>query len=98
MESVYAVGCHWIGRRCPVNWPPRSPDLTPLDLFSPLFWLLLKAMAYQVKTQNKDHLKKRTRDSSARITQRMLQRVRRGWERRIRISCQCNGAHIEHVL
>uniref|UniRef100_V5G0A7 Transposable element Tc3 transposase n=1 Tax=Anoplophora glabripennis TaxID=217634 RepID=V5G0A7_ANOGL len=25
---------HWIGRRGPVEWPPRSPDLSPLDFFS----------------------------------------------------------------
>ena len=24
---------HWIGRRGPIEWPPRSPDLTPLDFF-----------------------------------------------------------------
>ncbi len=23
----------WIGRRGPINWPPRSPDLTPCDFF-----------------------------------------------------------------
>lgn len=23
----------WIGRRGPIEWPPRSPDLTPLDFF-----------------------------------------------------------------
>ncbi|KMQ82400.1 hypothetical protein RF55_23126, partial [Lasius niger] len=23
----------WIGRAGPVAWPPRSPDLTPLDFF-----------------------------------------------------------------
>jgi hypothetical protein len=23
----------WIGRAAPIAWPPRSPDLTPLDLF-----------------------------------------------------------------
>ncbi|KAJ4449283.1 hypothetical protein ANN_00681 [Periplaneta americana] len=23
----------WIGRRGPLAWPPRSPDVTPLDLF-----------------------------------------------------------------
>ena len=54
-------------------------------------------MVYQVKTQNKDHLKEHIRDESARITPRMLQRVRREWQRRIRMCCQCNGAHIEHV-
>jgi hypothetical protein len=25
---------HWIGRRVPVEWPERSPDLTPLDFLS----------------------------------------------------------------
>ena len=23
----------WIGRAAPIAWPPRSPDLTPLDFF-----------------------------------------------------------------
>jgi hypothetical protein len=23
----------WIGRAAPMAWPPRSPDLTPLDFF-----------------------------------------------------------------
>ncbi|KAG8274617.1 hypothetical protein J6590_103969 [Homalodisca vitripennis] len=23
----------WIGRDAPIAWPPRSPDLTPLDFF-----------------------------------------------------------------
>lgn len=28
------MGNRWIGRRGPVAWPARSPDLTPLDFFS----------------------------------------------------------------
>ena len=24
---------NWIGNRGPIAWPPRSPDLTPLDFF-----------------------------------------------------------------
>jgi hypothetical protein len=23
----------WIGRDCPMSWPPHSPDITPLDFF-----------------------------------------------------------------
>ena len=23
----------WIGREAPIAWPPRSPDLTPMDFF-----------------------------------------------------------------
>lgn len=24
----------WTGQRGPIDWPPRSPDLTPVDFFS----------------------------------------------------------------
>uniref|UniRef100_A0A1Y1L7H2 Tc1-like transposase DDE domain-containing protein n=1 Tax=Photinus pyralis TaxID=7054 RepID=A0A1Y1L7H2_PHOPY len=33
----------WIGRGGPVAWPPRSPDLTPLDFF---LWGHLKNLVY----------------------------------------------------
>lgn len=33
----------WIGRLGPVAWPPRSPDLTPLDYY---FWGHMKSLVY----------------------------------------------------
>jgi len=36
----------WIGRVSTINWPPRSPDLTPLD-FS--LWGLMKSEVYRKK-------------------------------------------------
>ena len=33
----------WIGRVGPVAWPPRSLDLTPMDLF---LWGYMKALIY----------------------------------------------------
>lgn len=33
----------WIGRGAPVQWPPRSPDLTPLDFF---LWARVKSLVY----------------------------------------------------
>jgi hypothetical protein len=33
----------WIGRRGPVEWPSRSPDLSPLDFY---LWGHLTAMLY----------------------------------------------------
>ena len=32
----------WIGRGGPIPWPPRSPDLSPLDFFS--FWGTLRTL------------------------------------------------------
>jgi len=53
---------HWTGCRWPVEWPLRSPDLTPFDVY---LWGHLKAMEYQVKTENMDHLKGRITDACA---------------------------------
>ena len=34
----------WIGRCSTINWPPRSPDLTPLDF---CLWGLMKGEVYR---------------------------------------------------
>ncbi|GFV10737.1 uncharacterized protein TNCV_1755751 [Trichonephila clavipes] len=47
-------GDHLISRFGPVNWPPRSCDLTPLDYF---LWGYVKSLVYADKPQTLDHLK-----------------------------------------
>ncbi|GFW87440.1 transposable element Tc3 transposase [Trichonephila clavipes] len=42
-----------ISRFGPVNWPPRSCDLTPLDYF---LWGYVKSLVYVDKPQTLDHL------------------------------------------
>ncbi|CAF1503241.1 unnamed protein product [Adineta ricciae] len=44
----------WIGRRETVEWPPRSPDLTPCD-FS--LWGIVKDRVYTEKPRNINHMK-----------------------------------------
>jgi hypothetical protein len=46
----------WIGREGPVNWPPRSPDLTPLDFF---LWGYIKSIVYTTRPLNRDDLRER---------------------------------------
>ncbi|GFW92758.1 transposable element Tc3 transposase [Trichonephila clavipes] len=41
----------------PVNWPPRSCDLTPLDYF---LWGYVKSLVYADKPQTLDHLEDNT--------------------------------------
>jgi hypothetical protein len=36
----------WLGRGGPVAWPPRSPDLTPLDYY---LWGHMKMLVYESK-------------------------------------------------
>ena len=47
-------GEHFISRSGPVNWPPRSCGLTPLDYF---LWGYVKAQVYTDKPASIDALK-----------------------------------------
>ncbi|GFV48438.1 uncharacterized protein TNCV_3027081 [Trichonephila clavipes] len=46
-------GDRLVSRFEPVNWPPRSCDLTPLDYF---LWGYVKSLVYADKPQTLDHL------------------------------------------
>jgi hypothetical protein len=51
----------WTGRRGPVEWPPRPPDLTPVDFF---FWGVVKDKVSSQKphtVDDNDSLHKRSR-------------------------------------
>ncbi|GFW64566.1 uncharacterized protein TNCV_3513881 [Trichonephila clavipes] len=54
----------------PVNWPPRSCDLTPLDYF---LWGYVKSLVYADKPQTLDHLEDNIRRVIAYIRQQMLE-------------------------
>ena len=43
----------WIGRGGPVPWPPRSPDLTPLDFF---LWGPMKSPVYDTPGESEQSL------------------------------------------
>ncbi|CAJ0934947.1 unnamed protein product [Ranitomeya imitator] len=78
---VYHLGCQvraflheqfpgtWIGRHGPVEWPPRSPDPTPLDFY---LWGHLKAIVYAVKIRDAQHLKQRILEACASISSAVL--------------------------
>jgi hypothetical protein len=82
----------WIGRGGRIAWPPRSPDLTPLDFF---LWGYVKNIVYQVKINDLQHLKARMRDAVATVTPNMLQATRNEVEYRLDICHATKGAHIE---
>ena len=43
----------WSGRGGPVAWPPRSPDLTPLDYYQ---WGHMKTLVYEIKVNSREAL------------------------------------------
>ncbi|GFT39835.1 uncharacterized protein TNCV_4869831 [Trichonephila clavipes] len=80
-------GDRLISRFGPVNWPPRSCDLTPLDYF---LWGYVKSLVYADKPQTLDHLKDNIRRVIADIRPQMLEKVIENWTSRldyIRASC-----------
>jgi hypothetical protein len=82
----------WIGRSGPIAWPPRSPDLTPVDFF---LWGYVKNIVYQVKINDLQHLKACIRDVVAMVTPNMLQATWNEVEYRLDICRATKGACIE---
>ncbi|GFX81661.1 uncharacterized protein TNCV_4644991 [Trichonephila clavipes] len=73
-------GDHLISRFGPVNWPPRSCGLTPLDYF---LWGYVKSLVYADKPQPLDHLEDNIRRVIADIRPQMLGKVIENWRSRL---------------
>ncbi|GFX71275.1 hypothetical protein TNCV_3410451 [Trichonephila clavipes] len=67
-------GDRLISRFGPVNWPPRSCDLTPLDNF---LWGYVMSLVYADKPQTLDHLEDNIRRVIADIRPQMLEKSHR---------------------
>lgn len=89
----------WIGRgnNAPANWPPRSPDLTPMDYF---LWGKLKTMVYSNPVNTEDELWARIQNSVniLRLDAEMMNRVQFNFLRRINLCVQENGSHFQQLL
>jgi len=46
----------WLGRGGPIAWPPRSPDLTPLDYY---LWGHMKTLVYETMVNSRAALRHR---------------------------------------
>ncbi|GFX78368.1 putative transposable element [Trichonephila clavipes] len=73
-------GDRLISRFGPVNWPPRSCDLIPLDYF---LWGYVKSLVYADKPQMLDHLEDNIRRVIADIRPQMLEKVIENWTSRL---------------
>ncbi|ERL85978.1 hypothetical protein D910_03392 [Dendroctonus ponderosae] len=85
----------WIGRNGPVNWPPRPPDLTPMDFF---FWGHIKSLVYRTPVQNEQELVTRIRESAQNVSPGMLRRVHNNMIKRAQTCLELNGQKFEHLL
>jgi len=60
----------WIGRDGPTPWPPRSPDITPLDFF---LWRNIKDKVFSTPVPDTANRKARITDAFVTMTEDMLE-------------------------
>jgi len=85
----------WIGRRGPIEWPPRSPDLSPLDYF---LWGHLKSKVFSTKPNSIQDLQERITTECRKITADILENVRNRFEQNLYYCMEVNGHHFQHLL
>ncbi|GFW23266.1 transposable element Tc3 transposase [Trichonephila clavipes] len=88
-------GDRLISRFGPVNWPPRSCDLTPLDYF---LWGYVKSLVYVDKPQTLDHLEDNIRRVIADIRPQMLEKVIENWTSRLDYILASRGSHMPEII
>ncbi|GFT62702.1 uncharacterized protein TNCV_3096351 [Trichonephila clavipes] len=88
-------GDRLISRFGPVNWPPRSCDLTPLDYF---LWGYVKSLVYADKPQTLDHLEDNIRRVIADIRPQMLEKVIVNWTSRLDYIRASRGSHMPEII
>ncbi|GFU85874.1 transposable element Tc3 transposase [Trichonephila clavipes] len=88
-------GDRLISRFGPVNWPPRSCDLTPLDYF---LWGYVKSLVYSDKPQTLDHLEDNIRRVIADIRPQMLEKVIENWTSRLDYIRASRGSLMPEII
>lgn len=84
----------WIGRDGPWPWPPRSPDLTPMDFF---VWGRAKELVYTTEIRTKDELVQRINDAFTTMKEEMMLKVTTTTVRnRARACIRNGGSHFEN--
>ncbi|GFX79989.1 DUF4817 domain-containing protein [Trichonephila clavipes] len=88
-------GDRLISRFGPVNWPPRSCDLTLLDYF---LWSYVKSLVYADKPQTLDHLEDNIPRVIADIRPQMLEKVIENWTSRLDCIRASRGSHMPEII
>lgn len=79
----------------PIRWPPRSPDLTPIDFF---VWSHIKEIVYATPSRTLQDLENRIQAAFASITPQMLRNVVRQNVFRVRKCREVHGQHFENFI
>ncbi|GFW02413.1 putative LOC100569746 [Trichonephila clavipes] len=88
-------GYRLISRFVPVNRPPRSCDLTPLDYF---LYDYVKSLVHADKPQTLDHLEDNIRRVFADIRPQMLENVIKNWTSRLDYIRASRGSPMQEII
>ncbi|GFU88608.1 hemocyanin B chain [Trichonephila clavipes] len=88
-------GDRLISRFGPVNWPPRSCDLTPLDYFLSGY---VKSLVHADKPQTLDHLEDNIRRVIADIRPQMLEKIIENWTSRLDYIRASRGSPMPEII
>ncbi|GFV53190.1 transposable element Tc3 transposase [Trichonephila clavipes] len=88
-------GDRLIPRFGPVNWPPRSCDLTPLDYF---LWGYVKSLVYADKPQTLDHLEDNIHRVNADMRPQMLEKMFENWTSRLDYILVSRGSPMPEII
>ncbi|GFW83110.1 putative transposase [Trichonephila clavipes] len=88
-------GDRLISRFGPVNWPPRSCDLTPLDYF---LWGYVMSLVYTDMPQTLDRLEDNIRRVIADIRPQMLEIVIENWTSRLDYIQVSHGSRMPEII
>ncbi|GBM37339.1 hypothetical protein AVEN_40287-1 [Araneus ventricosus] len=76
-----------------VEWPPRSPDLNPLDFFLCGY---VKQQVYVTPPPTLQDLRNRITDACASVSPAMLYNVQREVQSRVQMCIVAEGHHFKH--
>jgi len=82
----------WIGRHGPINWPARSPDLTPLDFG---LWGYVRPLILSRNPSTVEDLKESIETVFSRIGRDYCQKLCRSVRDRLQRCYDAEGGHIE---
>lgn len=84
----------WIGTFGPIKWPPRSPDLSPLDYF---LWGHLKHKIYKNNNNTMAELRNNVENAFNHIRPFQISNALSSLSKRCHSCITQNGGHFEHL-
>lgn len=84
-----------ISKHGDIDWPPRSPDLTPPDFY---LWGFLKSVVYKSKPKTLAELKNNIRREIRKISAATLEKVMKNAEKRAYLAIKEKGGHLQDII